>query len=180
MKPLIPFVSLLAALLVAFGAPAPLAAQTDNTDPAEAVEADDIIGRVDRVLRVDADNARIWYAGVAQVDDWTGRLERSLLEILGPDDLRDPQRGLERLERLAEVAPNDRPLEGEAATTLVVVTRLLAQTVDAKRERRRMTRALQSEREAHLRTLEKLAALREIDEEIEARDRKNDEGGQEP
>lgn len=167
----------LAAMLAAVALASPGAAQTDNTPGSEAVDAGDIIGRVERVLRMDADNARLWHTGLAHVDDWTGQLERALLEILGPDDLRDPERGLEQLEQLADAEPDASGLDDTAATALAVVTRLLAQQIEADRERQRMARALQGERAAHLRTLEKLAALREIDEEIEARDRQADDGG---
>ncbi|RFF28854.1 MULTISPECIES: hypothetical protein [unclassified Wenzhouxiangella] len=143
----------------------------------DAITPTDIVVRVDRALRVDDSNAHTWYAGLTHAEDWTARLERSLLEILGPAEIRNANRALERLEQLARDMPTDRRLEQGTSTTLKVITELLARQINSNRDRQKLSRALDTEREAHLRTLEKLAALREIDEELDGRDRESESEG---
>lgn len=162
--------------LILAGAASLASAQSDGETIDEAITAADIIVRVERALRADDTNAHTWYAGLTHADHWTARLERALLEILGPAEIHDADRALEQLEQLAKELPNDRPLEHNARSALRVVTELLTRLTDSDRERQELSQALDRERRAHLRTLEKLAALREIDEELDAREREPDDG----
>lgn len=169
-------ISRLGLALILSAAAVSAGAQPDRGTMDDTVTAGDIAVRVERALRADDANARTWYAGLTHLDHWTARLERSLLEILGPAEIQDPDHALEQLERLARGLPDNRRLEPGARTTLRVVTDLLARLTDSSRERQQLSQALAREREAHLRTLEKLAALREIDEELDAREREPDGG----
>lgn len=161
----------LVAVMILAGVALSAGAQSDGERNDEAITPTDIVVRVDRALRVDDTNAHTWYAGLTHVEEWTAQLERSLLEILGPAEIRNADRALERLDRLAQDMPTDRHVERGANTTLKVITELLSRQTDSNRDRQRLSRALDTERKAHLRTLEKLAALREIDEELDGRDR---------
>ncbi|WP_376697291.1 hypothetical protein [Wenzhouxiangella sp. EGI_FJ10305] len=164
----------LVAVIILAGIALSAGARPDGEGNDDAITPTDIVVRVDRALRIDDTNAHTWYAGLTHIEDWTARLERSLLEILGPAEIRNADRALEGLEQLAQDTPTDRRLEQGTSTTLKVITELLARQIDSNRDRQRLSRALDTEREAHLRTLEKLAALREIDEELEERDREPD------
>lgn len=172
-----PTIARLVIIWLLAGAAFSVGAQSEQEAIDEVVTATDIVVRVERALRADDANARTWHAGLTHADHWSARLERSLLEILGPPDIHNPDRALEQLEQLAEELPNERLLEQHARSALRIVTELLTRLTDSDHERQRLAQALDREREAHLRTLEKLAALREIDEELEAREREPDGEG---
>ncbi|RFF29677.1 hypothetical protein [Wenzhouxiangella sediminis] len=146
-----------------------LQAETDEIGGA------DIIDRVDRVMRVSADTAETWHAGVANLDTWPARLERALLQTLGPPAMQDTQAGMQALERLLEERPQGVHVDQEARETLSVVIELIRRAVSAQRESDRAASALEHEREAHRRTLDKLEALREIDHQLDERE---DNGGE--
>ncbi|MFW5926946.1 MAG: hypothetical protein ACOCSR_02750 [Wenzhouxiangella sp.] len=175
-----PAVIALSTLLAASALLSPDGVRSAQPGTEPVIEATDVINRLDRVLQVDADTARIWYAGLVHVDDWSGRLERALLEVLGPAEVRNRERGLERLRRLAEEVPDTTSIDAATQLTVVVVTELLAREVESDRERERLEQGLAAERQAHLRTLEKLASLREIDQELDTRERDSDADGSEP
>lgn len=130
----------------------------------------DIIDRVDRVLRVSPDTADTWYAGVSSLDAWPARLERALLETLGPADLRDARAGVQTLEALLkEQSTGVRVTEG-ARETLSIVVELARRAVSLEEQRNRAEAELEREREAHQTTLDKLKALRDIDHQLDERE----------
>lgn len=130
----------------------------------------DIINRVERVQRVGAETAATWYAGVSNLDAWLAQLEQALLITLGPARLRDPQAGLQTLETLLKTQPADSTrITEDGLETLAVVTALIRRVVTAEEQRDRAASELKLEREAHQQTLEKLRALREIDQQLDER-----------
>lgn len=163
----------LAALLLLLAAATGAGGQSQSND---TISADDILARAERALQADDEHARLWYAGLSLAEQWPARLERSLLEVLGPPGVRDPDRGIDELERMAGEKAPDYRLEPAARSALEVIAALARRQLAASRDRQRLAHALDTERAAHLRTLEKLAALREIDEELDAREREADGG----
>lgn len=149
------------------------------TTPGQAVQdeiqAVDIMDRVDRVLRVGPDTAATWHAGLANLEAWPARLERALLETLGPRELRNVEDGLQMLETLRDSPPADHHITDHARRTLSVIVELIKRIATMEAQRNRSNSALEQEREAHRQTLEKLNALREIDHQLDERE---DNGGQ--
>lgn len=150
-----------------------LAVNLSMAEP-EDIHGPDIINRVDRVLRVSPSTARTWHAGVASLDTWPARLERALLETLGPPELREAEAGLHALEILLDEASTSTPVTDEARETLAVLVELIDRQVALAREHDRATRALEAEREAHRQTTDKLNSLRQIDHQLD--ERENDGG----
>lgn len=138
------------------------------------IDGSDIIDRVSRVLRVTPETAETWYEGVVNLDTWPARLERALLETLGPQPLRNPESGLGTLEDLVLEPPENVRVTDEAREALAVVVQLIDRLHSLARERDRAAQALEEERRAHGETLDKLNALREIDHQI---DERKDNGG---
>lgn len=133
------------------------------------IDGADITNRVDRVLRVSPDTAETWYAGVSSLDAWPARLERALLETLGPAGLRDARAGLQTLEDLLEEQPASVRVTAGAREVLSVVVELIRRALSMEEERDRAAAELEREREAHRQTLDKLRALREIDHQLDER-----------
>lgn len=138
------------------------------------IDGGEIIDRVSRVLRVSPETAQTWHAGVASLDTWPARLERALLETLGPQPLRNPDRALRTLENLAVEHATGVRISDEARETLTVIVQLIDRVHSHAREHARAAQALEEEREAHRETLDKLKALRAIDHQI---DERQDNGG---
>ncbi len=136
---------------------------------ADEIGGADIIDRVERVLRISPDTADTWHAGVSRVDTWPARLERALLETLGPAGLRDPHSGLQTLEALMDEQPTEVQLTQSARQTLSVVVELIRRAVALEEQHDHARTELEREREAHQKTLDKLRALREIDHQLDER-----------
>src|SRR5690625_7144113 len=68
-------------------------ARQDEAQPSQPssaqISAGDVIERAARVLRSDSDNAMTWRAGLDRLDNWPARLERDMLNLLVPAELRD-------------------------------------------------------------------------------------------
>jgi len=137
---------------------------------ADEIDSADIINRVERVQRVSAETAATWYAGVSNLDAWLAQLEQALLKTLGPGKLRDARSGLQMLETLLENRPAENTrITDDALETLSVVTELVRRSISAEEQRDRVASELERERKAHQQTLEKLRALREIDQQLDER-----------
>ncbi|NEZ04732.1 hypothetical protein G4Y73_11265 [Wenzhouxiangella sp. XN201] len=149
--------------LVLIAAPAS-AAEPDYIDGAH------IIDRVDRAMRVNPSTAGIWYAGVANLDSWPARLERALLETLGPAELRETEVGLQTLRTLLKEDSPIIPVTRNGRDTLSVIVQLVETQLALAHERDRIARALEHEREAHRQTTDKLNALRQIDHQLDERE----------
>ncbi len=137
---------------------------------AHVISAADLLDRAHRVLRVSEENAQTWYAGLERLDAWPASLERALLEALGPDSVRSPEFGLGPLRALLNETPDSVRLAPEAHQLLTVLISLLESQPTLAQRSEDLAAALERERQAHLETLNKLAALREIDEHIEQHD----------
>lgn len=154
---------------------------TSPTRPDYVISSAGLLDRAHRVLRVSQENARTWYAGLANLNDWPALLERSLLEALGPDSVRSRELGLGPLRKLLEEPTDSIQLSPEARQILTLLVHLLERQTALTQRSEELAEALERERLAHLETLKKLAALREIDDQIEQRDSADDsERGTEP
>lgn len=144
------------------------------TTPGQATQDEiqgvDIIDRVARVLRVSPETATTWHAGVASLEAWPARLERALLETLGPRGLRNVESGLQTLETLRDAPPADHRITEDARRTLSVIIELIDRIATVEAQRNQSDSALEQEREAHRQTMDKLNALREIDHQLDERD----------
>lgn len=136
---------------------------------ASEIVASDLIDRVNRVLRVTPATAATWYAGVVSLDAWPAQLERALLETLGPNELRQPELGLQSLQQLLQESPPDVRIDEAARATLAVLVELIEREHAAVQQRDHARHELREERAAHQQTLEKLNALRQIDHQIDER-----------
>lgn len=150
-----------------------IAAPTSAAEP-DYIDGAHIIDRVDRAMRVNPSTAGIWYAGVANLDSWPARLERALLETLGPAELREAEVGVQTLRTLLKEDSPIIPVTRNGRDTLSVVVQLVETQLALAHERDRIARALEHEREVHRQTTEKLNALRQIDHQLDERESNGD------
>ncbi len=136
----------------------------------EQITCNDIIELAARPLRVSADNARTWHAGVIHLDDWQAQLERTLLEALGPEELRQGRSAADDLKALIEHSEAPRPLTVSGRETLELLSALIERLETLEARAQQNEQALERERAAHQGTQEKLAALRKIEVEMDQRD----------
>lgn len=158
---------LLATLL---GTAPAFAQDRDDDDSSAQITSSDIIERAGHALRLSADSARTWHSGLVHLGDWHARLERALLEALGPEDLRRGQTTAADLHQLLEQTPPESPLTDSGRASLELLAELIERLETLEASVRRLGEALDQERAAHQETQEKLAALRQIETEIEQRD----------
>lgn len=172
---------ILIALLLALAAWNTAAAQSpaDQADDPRAfhvVTAEEIAERARRVLNMDPDTALIWHSGMVNADNWLVQLELALMEAAGPEDVRKPDDGVKRLRDLLEQGRRQGRLSSGAELTLEVVITLINDKAVLGAKRDMLRQRLEEERQAHLETLEKLAALRDIEQQLDQRE--TDNGGE--
>lgn len=160
---------------VLFAFPGAWAQQGANSGE-ERISSDEVIERTARALRVSPDSAETWLDGIIGVDDPHARLEHALLEAIGPVPVRNRQGGLESLRDMLDDQNKRIALEAQAANTLRVIISLIGANTALAAENERLRAALRDERETHQQTLDKLAALRDIEDQLEARNGDNDNG----
>lgn len=172
----------LPALLFALAFVVPMAAQTPAGNGAEreeywAVTGDDIIERARRVLQMKPDNAPIWHSGMVNANHWLVQFELAFLEAAGPEVVRNRAAGLRRLNELRDQARQRGILTDGAGKTLEVLISLVEANAELAADRDRLAGELDEERQEHLETLDKLAALRDIEQQL---DQRPEDDGEEP
>lgn len=177
-KPLLHRYTVTALLLagMAFALPGASWAQQGAGNGEERISSDEVIERTGRALRVGPDSAETWVEGLAGVDAPRARLEHALLQAIGPLPVRNRQAGLERLREMLDDEIGRGAFDTEAAKTLRVLISLIGANTALAAENERLRAALRDERETHQQTLDKLAALRDIEDQLEARNGDNDNG----
>lgn len=160
---------------MSLASPTPLAQQGAGSGE-ERISSNEVIERTGRALRVSPDSAETWLEGLTGVDAPRARLEHALLEAIGPVPVRDRQSGLDRLREMLDDPSKRATLDAEAANTIRVIISLIGANTALAAENHRLRGALRDERETHQQTLDKLAALREIEEQLEARNGNGENG----
>lgn len=121
-----------------------------------------VLDRLERYERIDAGEAEVWRSGLRQMDSAAALMELALLEIYGPESVRDPVRGLERLEQLQD---------GGLPTDIRKLLRVLGTHVSAELRHQRdcaeLAARLEQAQLAHAETRDKLEALRQIERQLE-------------
>lgn len=143
--------------------------------PDAVITSSDLLDRADRALRVSKESARTWHAGLAHLESWPATLEKALLEALRPDSVPSRELGLDYLVEILDASPDPSRLSPDARQILTLIVSLLERQKSLTEQSERLAEALEQERLAHLDTLTKLAALREIDDQIEERDAADDD-----
>lgn len=151
-------------------------AQQGASNSEERISSDEVIERTARALRVSPDSAETWLEGLAGVNDPRARLEHALLQAIGPVPVRNRLAGLERLREMFDDEIRRGAFDAEAAKTLRVIISLIGANTALAGENERLREALRDERETHQQTLDKLAALRDIEDQLEARNGETDNG----
>lgn len=166
------WVSALPAALLALWLLLPLQAaaeaRQDEARPSQPsaaqISAGDVIERAARVLRSDSDNAMTWSEGLERLDNWPARLERAMLKLLGPAELRDLPAAIADVTALLNEQSQALELSSHARLLLTVMLTLSKREQAAQDRLDRAEKALMKERAEHDHTREKLRALRSIDE----------------
>lgn len=140
----------------------PMPAEPDDS----AISVADVLDRVERAGRISAESVELWKQGLDSMDHPVASLEIALLEIYGPAPVRDPARGLERLGSLQ--ADNSGQLPPETLRLLAVLANHVGQRMELEQQLQLVAAQLERERRAHLSTLEKLDALRQIERQLES------------
>lgn len=138
----------------------PLAENGQNFE----LSVEQVLERLERYGRIDAREAEVWHSGLRQLDNVAARLELALLEIYGPESVRDPVRGLDRIEMLRD----GNALPADIGRLLRVLSRHVSVQLSLQDECAEMAASLQQEQQAHAETHEKLEALRLIERQLES------------
>lgn len=126
------------------------------------ISVEDILDRIEYFSRIDDEKASQWHAGLQHMSSTAARLEQALLEIYGPESVRDPVRGLERIEQFHEGAWPD-----GITQLLEVLGAHVGAQLRLQAEREELAGQLERKRQAHDEALEKLEALRQIERQLE-------------
>lgn len=164
---------LMAGLLIL--ATAQLQSQEPDYRSDEVISGSDLLDRTDRALRVSDESARTWHAGLTHLDTWPATLEKALLEALRPDSIDSRELGVDYLVEILDASPDPSRLSPDARRILTLMVSLLERQEELSEQSEALAEALEQERLAHLETLTKLAALREIDVQIEEREAADDD-----
>lgn len=130
------------------------------------IGVEDVLDRVQRYSRLTPENVEMWLEGLQHMRHPLAELELALLEIYGPEPARDPVSGIERLSLLAENPGG--ALTPDGARLLNVLAGHATRQIELERQVDTLASRLERERRAHLATLEKLEALRQIERELES------------
>lgn len=143
------------------------AGQTAFPSPESGTEitVTDVLDRVERYARMKPDNAGLWQEGLQNMNHPLAEVELALMEIYGPHGIRDPDGGLARLNTLMN--QDHDALPAETRRLLRVLADQAGDRIELERRRERLAESLDRERRAHLKTLEKLEALRQIERQLE-------------
>lgn len=151
------------------------AQQETSATASEPLSVSDVINRIHSYGRLSPENAELVLNSVDAANGPAVRLELALLLIYGPQSVQDRERGLRVLEGL--VRDNDSSLIPERTVRLIEVLKLhLGEIVELQAEHEMAMSRLDQERQARQAADEKLDALRQIEQELEAIKEQNSAG----
>lgn len=151
------------------------AQQEARSVPTEPVSVSDVVNRIDAYGRMSPENAELVLGSVDASNGSAMRLELALLLVYGPRSVQDRPRGLRVLEGL--VRDHDPSLIPEQTVRMIEVLMLhLREVVGLEAELDTALIRLELERQARRAADEKLDALRQIEQELEAIKEKNSSG----
>jgi hypothetical protein len=132
----------------------------------ERIEVADVLSRIHRVGQMGPDNARLWRASLEAMEHPFAILEMALFDVYGPQSVREPGRGLERLQWLEQ--QHGRALTPDARQLLNLLEDHIGEQLLLKERLELLYRDLEYERQAHQETREKLESLRQIDRQLQS------------
>lgn len=151
------------------------AQQQTSATASEPLSVFDVINRIHSYGRLSPENAELVLNSVDAANGPAVRLELALLLIYGPQSVQDRERGLRVLEGL--VRDNDSSLIPEQTVRLIEVLKLhLGEIVELQAGHEMALSRLDQERQARRAADEKLDALRQIEQELEAIKEQNPAG----
>lgn len=172
--PVAAFAATLAVVLVGLAGPVH-AQRQQSAVPTEPISVSDVITRINSYARMSPENAELVLGSVDASNDPVVRLELALLLVYGPQPARDRVRGLRVLEGL--VRDNDSKLIPEQTVGMIeVLMRHLREVIALESDLDRAMMRLEQETRARQAADEKLDALRQIEQELEAIKEENSGG----
>jgi hypothetical protein len=157
-------------------------AGAEEPSPQPAVEqwlgVGDVLDQIERVRRLTPESADLLRTGLQGAGQPLAELELALLEVYGPEPVRDLNRGWNRLRALT--LPTDKPLDDQTRALLGLLELHALQLQASAGRQDRLLEALEAEREAHQETRRKLEALRRIEQQLDSADDNSgepDQGG---
>ena len=159
-------------LIVVLALAAPLCAvgqvATGGDDLASnsAVSAADILERIERFRRLSPESAGLIHDGLVLMESAPAQLDLALIELFGPEPLRDVDGVQDRLRRLLD--EHSAALDSDATRLLHVLKQHTDRIIALENSLETQQRELDRERRAHQETRETLEALRQIDRELQS------------
>jgi hypothetical protein len=140
---------------------------TEAMDPASLNEPTvaDVLERIERYQRVELRDPDSLYKGLERMNSPVAELELALLELYGPQAVRNRRSGLERMAWLNE--RGDDVFSQDLRRLLRVLDGHHRQAAETESHCREVERALAAEREEHRETQDRLRALRMIERQLE-------------
>lgn len=135
-----------------------------NGQDAERLTIADLLDRIERFRKASDQAAALWKSGLTGGASPLARLDLSLLEIYGPESVRDAESARRRLEGLRPALALD-----DDAHRLFELLRAHLETLHACESELQSTQeALDEERRSHEANLERLDSLRRIERQMES------------
>jgi hypothetical protein len=128
----------------------------------------DVLDQIERVRRLTPENADVLRTGLQGAGHPLAELELALLEVYGPEPVRELDRGWNRLRTLT--LPEDKPVDEHTRALLGLLELHALQLQASAGHRDRLLEALEAAREAHQETRRKLDALRRIEQQLDSAD----------
>jgi hypothetical protein len=125
----------------------------------------DVLERIERYQRIRLQSARTWYKGLERMDTVVAELELALLEVHGPEPVRNRHRGLERMGRLYRGEAG--PLPEDVRLLLRVLASQQEAILESERTCHQLEVELAREQQEHRETQDRLRALRMIERQLE-------------
>lgn len=125
----------------------------------------DLLERIERYQQVRLQDPESFHRGLQRMNSVIAELELALLEVYGPEPVRNRRRGLESMVRLHQGDLGHLPEDVRQLLRVLAASQQMV--LDTERECHELEIALDQERREHRETQDRLKALRMIERQLE-------------